>query len=505
MTSSPAGANRALQSNLLLAFLLSLCMVRLWLMELPSSFWVDEMATVFVVRHGAAHPSLAIAPQVPDSLYYWLPRASTRLLGQSEIAYRIPSLLVAALTLFLIARLAARLIHPRAAWFAAFACLAIHDFNDHAVDARPYSLGICVAAACVWCMVRWLDSGRLRDGLLLVACGALLWPIHLIYWPFYIVLLAYTAVRLARRETPVRVPQALAVFALMALAVVPVALRALQLMRHAGAHVILELPSLHHFEWTLRWKLVVLAGVLAWLLSRVFRWKRDPQPFSAASLVLVLAWWLVPAFALLAYSYITGNSVFVPRYLSISIPGLVLSAAFVASPFLSAAHWRPAAILVGISALAILGQWDSEWPPHQHSDWRGAVAFVNQQVNSPQTAVICTSPFVEGQPPNWTPDYPLPGFLYSHLSVYPVRGHILLFPFLRRPDSESYAAGLLPQTLTAPGRFLIYGGAGNVRDWRNWFAERPELAGWHHVLVRFGDVYVALFTQQSFTKTHSLP
>ncbi len=52
---------------------------------------------------------------------------------------------------------------------------------------------------------------------------------------------------------------------------------------------------------------------------------------------------------------------------------------------------------------------------------------------------------------------------------------------------------LLQHTLTPPGRFLIYGGAGNVRDWRNWFARRPELAGWSNRLFKFGDVYLVVF------------
>ena len=485
---------RILWSNWFLGALLAVCIVRLWLMALPSSFWIDEMATVFVVQHGADHPSFAVAPQVPDSLYYWLPRASSRWFGQSEVAYRFPSILAAGLALWLIARLAVRLVHPRAAWFAAFACIALHDFNEHAVDARPYALGICAGAACIWFLVRWLDFAHRRDALLFALCGALLWPIHLIYWPFYLVLALYTALRLARRETSVGIWRAAGVFLLIAGALIPAAWRALQLMRHAGAHVIQPLPSLHHFEWTLRWKLPLLAGVAAWLLGRLLRWKRERQPVSRSAVELALAWWLMQPVCLFAYSYLTGHSAYVPRYLSISLPGLALVATFTVFPFFGSAQWKPMAAVVGIGALALLGQWNTVWPEHQHSDWRGAAAAANRE--TPGIPVICTSPFVEGQPPHWRPDYPLPGFLYAHLAVYPIRGQILPFPFERRNDSEQYAAGLLPSTLLPAGRFLIYGGAGNVRDWRNWFARRPELAGWNSRVMQFGDVYLARFARE---------
>ena len=66
-------------------------------MPLGSSFWVDEMATVFVVEHGAGDPSLQVAPQVPQSIYYSI--VGPVVWGRSEIAYRLPSVLIMALAL----------------------------------------------------------------------------------------------------------------------------------------------------------------------------------------------------------------------------------------------------------------------------------------------------------------------------------------------------------------------------------------------------------------------
>ena len=85
-----------------LALLAALCIIRLWVMPLGSSFWVDEMATSFVVTHGADDPTLRVAPQVPMSIYYALPRATAKLFGFSEAAYRLPSLLAMIAALWLI-------------------------------------------------------------------------------------------------------------------------------------------------------------------------------------------------------------------------------------------------------------------------------------------------------------------------------------------------------------------------------------------------------------------
>src|ERR1700722_10988543 len=83
----------ALVPNILLSVILSLCVVRLWLMPLPSSMWVDELGTLFVIHFGAAHPSLNAAPQVPQSLYYALPRFTETVFGTSETSYRLSSVL----------------------------------------------------------------------------------------------------------------------------------------------------------------------------------------------------------------------------------------------------------------------------------------------------------------------------------------------------------------------------------------------------------------------------
>src|SRR5271155_1418906 len=215
--------------NLLLGFLLAACITRLWLMPLPSSFWVDEMATVFVVHHGANHPSFAVAPQVPDSIYYRLPQAPERLFGFSEISYRLPSVLLMGIALFLIARLAARLIAPEAAWFAVFACLSMRGFNDQAADARPYALGTCLAAASLLYLIRWLDSAHWWDAALFIIFAGFLWRVHLLFWPFYIVLALYALVRaLCNDIRPGWIPT-LAVFTGLGLGLLPVLLDALNL------------------------------------------------------------------------------------------------------------------------------------------------------------------------------------------------------------------------------------------------------------------------------------
>jgi mannosyltransferase len=479
----------------LLLLLLALCLVRLWVGPLPSSFWLDEMATVFVAQHGSSHPSLAdAAPQAWRSWYYPVIRMNGALFGYSEVATRLPSILAMAVFLVLLGGLARRLVHPEAAWFAVFACLALPGLNYQAANARPYALGMCVFAGALLFLVRWLDFGRWRDGLLFAAGAALVEYIHLLFWPSCLVFVLYAAARGALGKTPVSWKRAVLVVVLCAAALLPVMAQTLSLLRDAHAHVIAPLPSLWQFLRSLELTLVLGCAAALWLIARVLRWRPEARKLSFSALVLIAAWWLCQPVLLYAFSWLTGDAVFVPRYLQLALPGAALASTAVAALFIPVGQWRCAAAVLALGVLLFQGQWRQPWPRHHNSDWRAAARSVNQLEAAGEIPGICPSPFIEARPPAWRPDYPLPGFLYSHLAVYPISGKLYLFPFENSPPAESQASALAQGELSSSRRFLIYGWGPQVNFWRDWFARRPEFANWHQRRIGpFADVDVVLF------------
>ncbi|SRR5579883_316886 len=481
----------------LLPLLLALCITRFWLLPLPSSFWLDETATVFVARHGSQHPSLAVAaPQAWHSWYYALIRWNGALFGYSEIATRLVSVLAMLVFLGLFARVAARLVHPQAAWFAVFACLALPGFNYQAANARPYAVGMLVFAAAVWLLVRWLDSGNWLPGAGFAVAAAAVLYIHLLFWPCCLVFALYTAARLAYGKTPVGRGRATLVFAAAAMLAFPVVAETVELLRDARAHVIAPLPSWKEFVRSLEPALLVACAAGAWVLARLWRRRREPIGLEAPALVLIGAWWLCQPAGLYAFSRLTGDAVFVPRYLQLALPGAALAATAAAAQFLSSTQWSRAALVMAFAALLFGGAWRTLWPRHHNSDWRAAARAVNQIEATSAVPVICPSPFIEARPPAWQPNYSLPGFLYAHLDVYPIASKPYLFPFETSPKAESYASALSATVLLPSHRFLIYGWEPQVHFWRDWFARRPEFNGWRQRrLGPFADVDVVLFEQ----------
>ena len=469
--------------NVALALLLAIVAARLWVAQIRSSFWVDEMVTAFVVHHSANDPSLAVAPQVPKSIYYGVAWAADKIFGTREIAYRLPSILFSLAMLWFIGRLAARLIHPQAGWFAVFACFGFKALSWEAPDARPYALGFLVMAAATLFLVRWLDSARWREAIAFVILAALIWRVQLIFWPVYLALALYAMVRLHRRETPVTWFNALAGFAALGILLLPVAIEAIALNRQAGAHVIVDQPTFGQLLRAMQFKMMFEVGAGAWIVSRFARAKSEKAPAQLSAVTLAAAWWLIPLLGLFVFSQATGNSVFVRRYYSIALPGAALAATCAAAYFLPKRQWKPAALALGVGVLAWYGVRPEPWPG---SDWRGAAAALNALPAG--TPVIAPSPFIEAKWPEWRPDYPLPGFLYAHLDCYRLRQPVFLFPFHTSSEAESYAAKLLPE-LEQSKRFAIYGGDANVRFWKGWFLAHRDFSQWRaRSLGNFGDV-----------------
>jgi hypothetical protein len=485
--------------DFLLGLMLCLCIGRFWLMPLPSSFWVDEMGTAFVVTHGADDPSLKAVPQVAESVYYILPKLAVRLAGSSEVSYRFFSLISLGGALLVIWSIAVRLFHREAAWFAVFGCLASRSFNYQAADARPYALGTLVLAISILLLIRWLDSGRWRDGAMFAAAASLLWWVHLLFWPFYILMAVCAAFRLWLRETKATWLQTAAIFSIVAALLSPVAFRAISLLHESHAHVFAPPPTVADLGRTL--KLGLLAGAFAgaFLLAKCLRWNR--QSFAPpATVALVAGWWLIDPFALWALSRFTGIRVFVPRYLYLAGPGVALVALLLVTMWVPADRLKPLALVLALGALILGGHWTQLRFDHQYSDWRTASLCLNEWVAGRDIPVICPSPFYEARPPVWYGGLAASGFLYSNLSYYPTTGRQYAFPYESSREAEIYARNLVIQTLARAPQFGIFGNDISVRYWRGWFSGRPELSGWNNRIEgSFGDVQLAVFTAPSKT------
>ncbi|HKD04292.1 MAG TPA: glycosyltransferase family 39 protein [Bryobacteraceae bacterium] len=475
----------------LLVVLVAGCVARLWLAPLSSSLWVDEIVTTFVI-HFPHSASFDIAPQVPESLYYWLPRTSWAIFGDAEWALRLPSVLAMGAALFFVVRIAMRVIDRRAGWLAFFLCLTLSVLDFLAIDARPYAFGLAVASAGALFLVRWFDDLRWIDGIAFAVCAALLWRIHLLYWPFYLVYGGYALARLICRDTRLSVARVIAVFAVIVAALLPVVATAVGRLHGAETHAFMPLPKFRQFYYMIHVNVLLICGGAAWLLHAYLKWKPSAAPVTVPAWVLIIGWWLACPVCLFIYSRISGNGIFISRYVSLMYPGIALAATALVAQFLPDRGWRYGAAAAGIIALFLMGQWSAKSPAHTPDDWRAAAAM-EKAISTDSTPVLCASPFIEAQSPGFSPAYALPGFLFSNLTYYPIRGRLRLFPFSPSEQAEKYALSLLKNELVPARRFVLYGSNYGSGYLMRYLAKRPELAGWKIDSTHFGSILIVTF------------
>src|SRR5262249_25706188 len=160
----------------------------------------------------------------------------------------------------------------------------------------------------------------------------LLWRVQLVFWPFYLGFAIYLFVR---RDTAVKWTHLSLIAACVGLSLSPVMGRGFSLYRHAPEHVGADLPSLRALCYSLKLGLVASLTGIAWLAGRIPGWRNAGRK----SVTLMLVWWLCQPVGLFAFSYMTHESVFVTRYLWLSLPGTVLCALALAGRVIPAGYW----------------------------------------------------------------------------------------------------------------------------------------------------------------------
>ena len=123
-----------------------------------------------------------VAPQVPASIYYWLPRMSTESFGQSEVVRRWCAS-VAGHGRGIVPHRPhshAPYINPGSRGLWSSPVSGLRGINYQADDARvPMPSEICGRfGGDILFLIRWLDTSHWLDAALVAVFGALVWPIQ---------------------------------------------------------------------------------------------------------------------------------------------------------------------------------------------------------------------------------------------------------------------------------------------------------------------------------------
>jgi hypothetical protein len=488
--------------------------ILLRLIQVHDSLWVDELHTAWCAGGSLAEVAQRAAIGNQSPLYFWFMWLLTRLLGASELTLRLPSLVAGSLLPLAVYWVCWRWIRMPIAGLVAAALVAIDPMSIfYATEARPYALVQVLAVVHVAIVAELFERPTMWLRAAVVVGAALLFHLHyttalllvaeLVYW--------VVASALAPHEVRYRWPAAVIDASLVLLACLPALPNLLAIFDRRGnwASFVEQRPLLELFD-VLPWSLsavFVLAAVVMGLVwrrqtaqfhndggsrSELAAQVRDSSLSTECSVLgtqqLALCWLLVPLCLAWVLTVTDVARLFFPRYLVASAPAaFILVACCVAL-----APWRWARFFVGALVIAV-ASWN--WTPHsRQEDWRGAIAWLNEQRADAPHPVLVYSGLIESDELVQPHDRLLEDYcLYPVTSLYRVnadRGELVPLPVNH------------PAHLAPPARELVtrHGGAWVVIRGSDRAATlvlkqvQGALKGSGHIRSqnRFGNVHVAL-------------
>ncbi|MBI3666571.1 MAG: glycosyltransferase family 39 protein [Acidobacteria bacterium] len=356
-----------------------------------SSLWLDEFGTLWAVEGGAVNQvlerALAFHPQSP--FYYLLTWMSVRLLGESEMALRLPALVFGVALVLIVYRLGQEAGGKTIGLFAAALAWVSYPLVEASASARPYTLAAFMAAVMLYGFLRAARTGNWTGRLLFIAGGAGLFYAHYACAVEAVgIAVAYALIKEIREHySPFRFVGDVCVQAVLVLPCLP---HLRNLWARRGALSWLEAPDyLAVFEVVAPLLVLALAGAM---------WKKEPRLTLERP---VESWlWIVlatPAVALTAMA-VMGSNLLEARYLlAMTAPAVVLAAWAVLR--------MPRRLL--ILPMGYLFLWsffffgahfilEDSFSGAGRQDWRGAVARLDKILSKEGRApVLYRSGFVE--------------------------------------------------------------------------------------------------------------
>jgi Dolichyl-phosphate-mannose-protein mannosyltransferase len=480
------------RSRLLLTGLVLGVLVRLWIMPLRSSLWLDEFGTYWV-SNGGFGEILSRARLFPQSVPYaavvWFARA---LGGTSEIVLRLPSLLASGLAAWCLYRLGLELFDRETSFLGAGIFVALPQIAFAASDARPYAFAVLATIGALWMLVRWLERGRARDAIGYAVLATVTIYFHYLFATTLVVHAAYVC-RRWRRGCRVRPGHLLLVATGIALLTAPAAVLILELGRDRVFHAFEKMPGIETFVLSLVPPVVVGALLLSffvcWSLGLVRSLRAFPPESSEilqeADPVRVApgdALWLlalsvvIPDALLFLISHATGTSVFVQRYMMCTMPGLALLIAWLVRTVQPIGGRRAIGAGYLLIMLVTLGGFSRLTYGKERGDWAHTVAAIRATNGS--HPVLMSGLYIEAQNLAWVRDPRHISYMRAPLDFYPTGGTIIILPTRSSQGAESYVETLLDSTPGLEEHFALIDGSSKLTSWADWLYGRLRPRGY---------------------------
>jgi len=488
--------NRASYAFYAMAFAVS---ISIWFIAIRAPQGLDETGSYWAINAGFSGiwPRHFLSILFPAYSYIlWL---STKLIGTSEIALRIPSILAMLGAAYLL-YLAAREIFEHDLAIIATVIFCLHPIVVFAsIDIRPYAFGVLATNAAILVLLRLRrSSSNWLAALFGLTAASIVWFHYLLGVILPALLLCFIAFKFRDRKTFWKqFSFALAAFALAFLPVIP---GLMDMFRTSKTHVYELAPNLFDLARTLapRSFLFVLCatGFVAFLIPAA-RQRRDPSNrFEGWHLLLCASLALIPILILYGVSVGTSIHTFASRHRLEAIPGIALCWVFVLSRFSS----RNLRLLfcAAIVAITAFQSFTSPFTRVHKKSMRSAIEFVERNASVDDAPVLMCSDFVESnyaamQSIETVKDSPY----FAPLTYYRLSVPVIPLPQLINDETIQVGSQFLQEAAQNHKRFLVV--ADQFYSYRtlDWFTSNAAATHSVHNLGVFSGTEVLEFVPRT--------
>lgn len=443
---NPRPADRMMSSVYALCLAVS---ISIWFVAIRAPLWLDEAGSYWQICRGfSAIPS---RQEISFPAYAYILWFSTKLIGSSEVALRIPSVLAMLGAVYLL-YLAAREFFDRDVAFIAAIVFCLHPIVIfESIDARPYSFAVLATNAAILILIRLRSSSSNWLAVLFGLTAAWMVWFHYLFGAILPALvLCFFIAKAGDRESQWRqFGVATAAFALAFLPVIP---NLLFLFHTAGTYVFESAPGLWDFVLTLAtpWLLPVffMTALIAAARSRTSR----QVHFEGWQILFCASLAFIPLLILYGVSAGTSIHCFAPRHRLEAVPGIALCWALLLSLFRSRAVRLLFCVAFVVSSSFY---YFNSTSARQHGfSWKYALEYAEKNAATDNSPVVLCSSFVETNPITRPLNMERDSNYFSSISYYRLSVPVVPLPMALNDEAIKAASRFLQEAAHKHERFL---------------------------------------------------
>jgi mannosyltransferase len=382
--------------------------------------------------------------------------SAIRLAGTSELVVRLPSLLAALATAWLLFRLAGHFLDKEAGLLTVVVFTSLHEVaKDAATNARAYSIALLLLVVSVWQMMRWIETRRTRHLVGFVLSAAAIPYFHYLFFTIYFVFLVYGVYEWVI-EHRVRPGELVLAAALVAILLLPLVWDFIYIHRTTSATSFAGSPDVPRLLGAVLPDALAatlfLAAIASWIAYRQKTRLLGDLPQSTK--VLLGSWLIIPIIIPFVIARVTPLKVFLPRYYLPAYAALAVIIGCTLRMLVIPRMRTVFATFVVLGSLLSYSGYHPAAPPHRE-DWRAAARSVRTANLPPGTPVLFRVGLIETKKIYWGFDLDPSDRLLSPLAKYPVPGRVILLPYSLNDDSKRYVESVTSEILPGYDEFVL--------------------------------------------------